>query len=91
MSDPLSRLRVVLAVLLARSTASCRRSLIRWSLLRLRLLQRRERRLTRRLEVNRQRQLHRLQSPLLMEHRRQQLMLLQKEEPQPQFDLHHLL
>lgn len=89
MSRLLSRLLAALADFKARSTRSCRRSLTRWKLLRLRLLQRRELRLIHRLERNQQRQVHLLQSQLLTEHRQRQLESLQLERPQ--FDLRRLL
>lgn len=89
MSDLLNRLRAVLAGFLARSTASWERSSIRWKLLRLRLLQKKEHRLNNRLLRNQQRQLLLLQSPQLTEHRRRQMESLHLERPR--FDLRHLL
>lgn len=98
MSPLLNRLRVLLAVCSARSTASWVRFSTRWKLLRLKRLQkvelRREHRHQRRQHRNRERQLKLLRSPELTEHRRQQLASLQETtegSPLHPFSLSHLL
>lgn len=77
----------------ARLTALWVRSSTRWIIRRLKSLQKKEQRLLLRLEANRQRQVKHLQHPLYQQHLRQQVKLLQLEQsnPQPPFDLRHLL
>lgn len=93
MSHPTLNPRLLLAACWVRLTASCRRFSSWAKRKRLRLLQRAEMRLRRRLEKNQQKQVKLIRHPLYQEHLQKTLLQLEQSQGHkpPPFDLHRLL